>query len=193
MIPKSLRPRYGPEKRLQSERGDPDGAFASAPVKLDQTYVTPAETHNPIELQATTAMWDGAKLTLYEESQAIFNMRGVLAQMFGLPKENVRVITKFVGSGFGSKLMAMDALPARGGGGAAARQTGQARAQPQDDVPVGRSSRAHSAARAARRHAGGQARLAPARLRLPRDRCSTITTRIAVKRRRSITACRTCA
>src|SRR6266850_2495186 len=95
---------YGPEKRLQSERGDAAGAFTSAPVKLDQTYVTPAETHVPIELQGTTAMWDGDKLTIYEESQAVFNMRGVLAQMFGLPKENVRVITKFVGSGFGSKL-----------------------------------------------------------------------------------------
>ncbi|MEY2488691.1 MAG: xanthine dehydrogenase YagR molybdenum-binding subunit, partial [Verrucomicrobiota bacterium] len=95
---------YGPEKRLQSERGDPEAAFASAPVKLDQTYVTPAEHHNPIELQGATAMWEGDKLTIYEESQGIFNMRGVLAQMFGLPKENVRVITKFVGSGFGSKL-----------------------------------------------------------------------------------------
>ncbi len=95
---------YGPEKRLQSERGDPDKAFANAAVKLDQTYVTPSETHNPIELQAALAIWDGDRLTLYEESQSIFNMRGVLAQMFGLPKENVRVITKFVGSGFGSKL-----------------------------------------------------------------------------------------
>src|SRR6266436_3455279 len=64
---------YGTEKRLQSERGDAEAAFASAPVKLDQTYATPAETHNPIELQGTTAMWDGAKLTIYEESQAIFN------------------------------------------------------------------------------------------------------------------------
>jgi xanthine dehydrogenase YagR molybdenum-binding subunit len=95
---------YGPEKRLQSERGDPETAFANAAVKIDQTYVTPSETHNPIELQAATAMWDGDKLTIYEESQSIFNMRGVIAQMFGLPKENVRVITKFVGSGFGSKL-----------------------------------------------------------------------------------------
>ena len=73
-------------------------------MKLDQTYVTPAETHVPIELQGTTAMWDGDKLTIYEESQAVFNMRSVLAQMFGLPNENVRVITNFVGSGFGSKL-----------------------------------------------------------------------------------------
>ncbi len=90
--------------RTKQTRRSPQGAFASAPVKLDQTYVTPAETHNPIELQGTTAIWDGEKLTIYEESQGIFNMQGVLAQMFGLPKENVRVITKFVGSGFGSKL-----------------------------------------------------------------------------------------
>jgi xanthine dehydrogenase YagR molybdenum-binding subunit len=91
-------------KRVQSERGNAESAFASAPVKLDQTYVTPTETHNPIELQATTAIWDGSMLTIYEESQGVFNLRSVLAQMFGLPKENVRVITKFVGSGFGSKL-----------------------------------------------------------------------------------------
>jgi xanthine dehydrogenase YagR molybdenum-binding subunit len=95
---------FAPTKRLQSERGDPESAFARAPVKLDQTYVTPAETHNPIELQATTAIWDGSTLTIYEESQGVFNLQGVLAQMFGLPKENVRVITRFVGSGFGSKL-----------------------------------------------------------------------------------------
>src|ERR1700686_2230543 len=95
---------FAPAKRVESERGDPEGGFASAPVKLDQTYVTPTETHNPIELQATTAIWDGSMLTIYEESQGIFNLRGVLAQMFGLPKENVRVITRFVGSGFGSKL-----------------------------------------------------------------------------------------
>src|ERR1051325_11666282 len=60
--------------------------------------------HNPIELQATTAIWDGSMLTIYEESQGVFNLRSVLAQMFALPKENVWVITRFVGSGFGSKL-----------------------------------------------------------------------------------------
>ncbi|HJT82523.1 MAG TPA: xanthine dehydrogenase family protein molybdopterin-binding subunit [Chthoniobacterales bacterium] len=113
---------YGPEKRLQSERGDPETAFAAAAVKLDQTYVTPPETHNPIELQAAIAIWDGDKLTLYEESQSIFNMRGVLAQMFGLPKENVRVITKYVGSGFGSKLWPWTHCPLAV---AAARQLGK--------------------------------------------------------------------
>src|SRR4029077_6911066 len=113
---------YGPEKRVQSERGNAAAAFASAPVKLDQTYVTPSETHVPIELQGTTAMWDGDHLTIYEESQGIFNMRSVLAQMFGLPRENVRVITKFVGSGFGSKLWPWTHCPLAV---AAARQLGK--------------------------------------------------------------------
>ncbi|MGH7824419.1 MAG: xanthine dehydrogenase family protein molybdopterin-binding subunit, partial [Candidatus Binatia bacterium] len=95
---------FGPQRRLQSERGNAAAAFASAPVKLDQTYVTPAETHNPIELHATTALWDGPMLTVYDSTQGVVNCRSILAQMFGLPKENVRVITKFVGSGFGGKL-----------------------------------------------------------------------------------------
>jgi xanthine dehydrogenase YagR molybdenum-binding subunit len=113
---------FSTQKRLQSERGDPDGAFASAPVKLDQTYVTPAETHNPIELHATTAVWEGSTLTLFESTQGIVNLRGVLAQMFGLPKENVRVISKFLGSGFGGKLFPWTHTPLAA---AAARQLGK--------------------------------------------------------------------
>src|SRR5438309_2869890 len=93
-----------PTPRLQSKRGDPEGAFASARVKLDQTYVTPTVTHNPLELHATTAVWEDSKLTLYESTQSIFNTRSVLAQMFGLPQENVRIVTRFLGSGFGGKL-----------------------------------------------------------------------------------------
>lgn len=108
--------------RLDSQRGDSDAAFASAPVKLDQTYVTPTETHNPMETHATTAIWEGSTLTLYESSQGVVNLRGVLAQMFGLPKENVRVITKFVGSGFGDKLFPWTHCPLAV---AAARQLGR--------------------------------------------------------------------
>src|SRR6478609_5743312 len=72
---------YGPVPRLQSHRGNAEAAFASAPVKLDETYVTPAETHNPLELHSTTAMWDGQKLTLYDSAQGVINMRSVMAQM----------------------------------------------------------------------------------------------------------------
>jgi xanthine dehydrogenase YagR molybdenum-binding subunit len=109
-------------KRLQSERGDFDAAFKKAPVKVDQVYVTPAETHNPMELHATVAVWEGSKLTIYESSQGICNLRNVLAQMFELPKENVRVISRFIGSGFGNKLFPWTHCPLAV---AAARQLGR--------------------------------------------------------------------
>ena len=113
---------FGTRNRLDSQRGDAEAAFATAPVKLDETYVTPSETHNPLELHATTAIWEGSTLTLYESSQGVVNLRSVLAQMFGLPNENVRVITKFVGSGFGSKLFPWTQCPLAA---AAARQVGK--------------------------------------------------------------------
>src|SRR5467141_924693 len=113
---------FGPRKRLDNQRGDPDAAFANAPVTLDHTYVTPFETHNPLEPHATTAVWEGQTLTLYESSQGVVNLRSVLAQMFGLPIEHVRVITKFVGSGFGSKLWPWTLCPLAA---AAARQVGK--------------------------------------------------------------------
>jgi xanthine dehydrogenase YagR molybdenum-binding subunit len=113
---------YGPVPRLQSQRGDPAAAFDSAPVKLDETYGTPPETHNPLELHATTAMWDGEMLTLYDSTQGVVNLRSVLAQMFGLHKENVRVIAKFLGSGFGGKLYPWSHVPLAA---AAARNLGK--------------------------------------------------------------------
>jgi len=90
--------------KVDSMRGKPDEAFAAAPVKLDETYATPVETHNPIELHASVASWDGQNFTLYETSQAVMNHRDVVAQMLGVPIENVRVISRFLGSGFGGKL-----------------------------------------------------------------------------------------
>ena len=90
--------------KTESERGDVDGAFASAPVKVDQTYVTPMETHNPIELHASVSVWDGQGFTLYETTQSIMNHRAAMAQMLGVPKENVRIVTEYLGSGFGGKL-----------------------------------------------------------------------------------------
>jgi xanthine dehydrogenase YagR molybdenum-binding subunit len=109
---------YTGARKSVSKRGDPDAAFASAPVKIDQTYITPSETHNPIELHASVALWDGDRVTLYETSQGVVNHRVVMAQVLGLPLENVRVVTRFLGSGFGGKLFpwphtAMAAVAAR--------------------------------------------------------------------------------
>jgi xanthine dehydrogenase YagR molybdenum-binding subunit len=109
---------YSGKRKSDSKRGDPDAAFASAPVKLDATYITPNEPHNPIELHASVAVWDGDHVTLYETSQGVVNHRVVMAQVLGLPVENVRVVTRFLGSGFGGKLFpwphtAMAAVAAR--------------------------------------------------------------------------------
>lgn len=110
------------ERKVVSQRGDPDKAFAAADIKLDHVYSTPVETHNPIELHATVASWDGDTVTLYETSQAIVNHRNVLAEMLGLPRENVRVITRYLGSGFGGKLWPWPQSPLAA---AAARQLRQ--------------------------------------------------------------------
>jgi xanthine dehydrogenase YagR molybdenum-binding subunit len=92
------------EPKVDNQRGDAVAAFNTAPVKIDQTYVTPAETHNPIELHATVAVWNGTAFTLYESTQAIKNQQLAMSAMLGVPPENVRVITRFLGSGFGGKL-----------------------------------------------------------------------------------------
>jgi xanthine dehydrogenase YagR molybdenum-binding subunit len=95
-----------PEGKLKvgSTRGSTEAAFANAPVKIEETYVTPVETHNPIELHASVALWDGTSFTLYETTQGVVNHRAVMAQVLGVPKENVQVISRFLGSGFGGKL-----------------------------------------------------------------------------------------
>jgi xanthine dehydrogenase YagR molybdenum-binding subunit len=90
--------------KVDSQRGNPEPAFQTASVKVDEVYVTPTETHNPIELHASVAVWDGQNFTLYETSQAVCNHQDVMAQMLGVPQENVRVISRFLGSGFGGKL-----------------------------------------------------------------------------------------
>jgi xanthine dehydrogenase YagR molybdenum-binding subunit len=89
---------------VDSHRGDPEQAFTSADVKVDEVYSTPVETHNPIELNSTVASWDGERFLIYETTQGVVNHRGVAARMLGVPSENVRVISRFLGSGFGAKL-----------------------------------------------------------------------------------------
>jgi xanthine dehydrogenase YagR molybdenum-binding subunit len=88
----------------KSKRGDTAAALKAAKVKVDAVYRIPVETHNPIELHASVAVYDGKKYTLYETSQAVVNHRDVMAQMLGVPTEQVQVITRFLGSGFGGKL-----------------------------------------------------------------------------------------
>ncbi|MCC2664035.1 MAG: putative Xanthine dehydrogenase [Geminicoccaceae bacterium] len=88
----------------ETRRGDPEGALAAADVKVDQTYVIPRENHNPIEMHATIAAWDGDRLTLWDKTQSVHNTADEIAAVFGLPAENIRVVSPFVGGAFGSGL-----------------------------------------------------------------------------------------
>jgi len=90
--------------RVLSHRGDSEAAFAAAPVKIDAVYTTPVETHNPMEMHATVAVWNGPKCTLYESSQGVVNHHNVMAQVLGMPRENLEIVSHFIGSGFGGKL-----------------------------------------------------------------------------------------
>ena len=92
------------KRESSSKRGDPDQALSTAPVIVDETYTTPVETHNPMEMHGTVAVWEGENLTLYESSQGVVNHRAVMSEVLGVPHENVRVISRFIGSGFGGKL-----------------------------------------------------------------------------------------
>ena len=88
----------------ETRRGDPDGALATAEVKIDQIYVIPRENHNPIEMHATIAAWDSDRLTLWDKTQWVHNTADEIAAVFGIPAEHIRVVSPFVGGAFGSAL-----------------------------------------------------------------------------------------
>ncbi|MBB3014122.1 xanthine dehydrogenase YagR molybdenum-binding subunit [Cupriavidus alkaliphilus] len=90
--------------RPDSAIGDFAGAFAAAPVKHDATYTTPDQSHAMMEPHATVAAWQGDKLTVWTSNQMIDWGRTDLATTLGIPKENVRVVSPFIGGGFGGKL-----------------------------------------------------------------------------------------
>ena len=105
-----------------SSFGDFAGAFASAPVKLDATYTTPDHSHAMMEPHASTAKWDGDKLTLWTSNQMIAWGVGDVAANLDIPKENVRLISPYIGGGFGGKLFVRsDAVLAALGARAAKR------------------------------------------------------------------------
>ena len=86
-----------------SKRGEVAAGLKQAAVTVDQTYTTPIENHNPMEVHSTIASWEGDALTLYESTQGIFSVRNTVAKHFGIPQDKVRVIAYFTGGGFGSK------------------------------------------------------------------------------------------
>src|SRR5208282_5985642 len=84
--------------------GDFADAFAAAPVQLDVTYTTPLQSQAMIEPHATLAMWDGDNLILHTSNQMLNQGRDAVARTLQIPVEKVRLISPYIGGGFGSKL-----------------------------------------------------------------------------------------
>ena len=87
-----------------TKRGDPEGAYAQAEIRIDQTYVMPRQNQNPMEPHTCTASWDGDQLTLWDKTQWTQNCAQAVACAFGIDAANVHVICPFVGGAFGSSL-----------------------------------------------------------------------------------------
>ena len=95
-------PQEGPPP--DSAVGDFAGAFAAAPMQLDVTYTTPLQSQAMMEPHATLAMWDGDNLILHTSNQMLNQGRDAVARTLQIPVENVRLISPYIGGGFGSKL-----------------------------------------------------------------------------------------
>ncbi len=104
-----LQNRFKPTKNTNGEEvqinaGKTAAFIAASPLKIEHTYTTPTENHHPMEPHAAVAFWEDAnKVTIYDSTQVIMGMRGVVAYLFNLEAENVRVVGPFVGGGFGCK------------------------------------------------------------------------------------------
>jgi xanthine dehydrogenase YagR molybdenum-binding subunit len=92
------------KENKDSKVGDFAGAFAASPVRLDASYTTPDQSHAMMEPHASIAAWDGDKVTLWTSNQMIDWGRGDVAKTLGIPKEKVRLVSPYIGGGFGGKL-----------------------------------------------------------------------------------------
>jgi xanthine dehydrogenase YagR molybdenum-binding subunit len=88
------------------ERGDLEKGFQEADEIVEDKYKTQVVVHNPAEPHCSVAKWDGDKLTIWDSTQAVFAVRDAIANSLGMQSGNVRIIKKYMGGGFGSKLEA---------------------------------------------------------------------------------------
>jgi len=87
----------------QVSRGDAASAMPAAQVKQEQTYTTPVFHHNAMEPHATTAFWNGEEVTFYDSTQSVAGSKSLMANMLGVVPDKVKVVSLFIGGGFGSK------------------------------------------------------------------------------------------
>ncbi|MCU6667778.1 xanthine dehydrogenase family protein molybdopterin-binding subunit [Enterobacteriaceae bacterium H4N4] len=100
-----------PDDTPDKNVGDFEAAFAAAAVKLDATYTTPDQSHMAMEPHASMAVWEGDRVTVWTSNQMIAWCRADLATTLKIAPENVRILSPYIGGGFGGKLfLRSDAL-----------------------------------------------------------------------------------
>jgi CO/xanthine dehydrogenase Mo-binding subunit len=130
------------EEPREVVRGDPDAALASADARVELTCETPAHVQTPLEPHAAVVRWDGDGLTAWISTQGIFDARRELSDRFGLVPERVRVISEYIGGGFGGKQGAgVEALLAAELARASGRPVRLALSRHEDQVVGGRRAR----------------------------------------------------
>ena len=87
-----------------AKQGDPESTLADAEVSVDKTYRTPSQSNSPIEPHASLATWEDDVVTIYTAHQMLASGKKQMADALGVKPDKVRLISKFVGGGFGSKL-----------------------------------------------------------------------------------------
>ncbi len=106
--PKRTKPGFEKPKA----RGDAHEALSRAPIKMSADYIAPAEHHNPMEMHASTVIWEGdGKLTIYDKTQSVLNSKQYVCNVFGLKEDDVQVMAPYVGGAFGSGLRPQYQLP----------------------------------------------------------------------------------
>jgi xanthine dehydrogenase YagR molybdenum-binding subunit len=107
-LPSSRKLGYPPASmvagKADSRVGDFDKGFAEGAAQIDATYTTPYQSHNPMELVASLAQWDGDNLTIHCAAQLVESAHHSIASTLRIPLENVEVISEYIGGGFGGKL-----------------------------------------------------------------------------------------
>jgi CO/xanthine dehydrogenase Mo-binding subunit len=89
-------------------RGDVEGGLAEADVVVQAEYRTQSLLHNALETHQSVCVWEGERLTVYTSTQYVWGVRDEVAEAFGLTKDDVRVVCRYVGGGFGAKNEAGD-------------------------------------------------------------------------------------
>ena len=90
-------------KPTGTKHGDADKGMQGAAVTIDETYTTPVYHHNPMEPHSTVAIWNGDQLTVHDATQSVYGVKSLIASMLDMMPDKVRVISPFIGGGFGSK------------------------------------------------------------------------------------------